>query len=306
MEVVTKSLGGGNNGLVSSFKPSRFLMVDPAHIQYHAQTYASFVSESLYWLRRIIDAKDAKLTTMAIFSLFVLYILTMMVSLPSLLTILLITAFTFPPTYNRYRPEMDHAYGQISSVFGGHYSNYQGQFNTMTAPHFEKVRAAQNSIGSFFGRGGGAPVPAAAAAAAAPVPAAVAPVPVEAPPVVAAASEHAPSIRSMKAPSVKSSHSARSKAPSVRTMSAPSIRSVRSKASGMNPAMLAGGAALGGAALGAGGMALASGGSRPPSVMLPAPGAPSVYSDYGSEYSEGAYSDYTMSDGRSIAGSHVG
>lgn len=281
-EIATKFLNGGHAGLVSSYRPSRLMPINKEHVQYHANLFATMFSEALYWVRRVVDVRDLRLSGISIFSLWFLYCLTAAISVSSILTMLVITAFTFPPIYMRFRAEIDHARGHIGGICTQHYNSYHDQFTSATQPHFSKVSTA---LGTVFGTGA---APAAAA----------------------------PSIRSMKAPSVKSVHPAASiksaKPASVKPAKPASVRSMKS-GGGMNPAMVAGGAALGGAALGAGAMAMMGGSSGAPSVAGSAAhsvkgsvppsvrsgGASAAGSIYDSEYS--GYEDESFMDEGSYA-----
>ena len=273
-EIGTKFLNGGKAGLVSSYRPSRLMPINKDHVQYHANMFATMFAEVLYWVRRVVDARDLKLTGVSVFCLWFTYCLTAVFPVSSILSLLVIGAFTVPAIYTRFRAEIDHARGHLGGICNKHYSTYHNQITSATQPHISKVSEVW---GTVFGAGAGAGAGAAAAAPAA----------------------AAPSVRSMKAPSVRSAHPG-----SIKSAKPASVRSMKSGGGGANPALVAGGAALGGAALGAGAMAMMGGGSKAPSVAPSMRGSvpPSVYSGggsagasmYGSEYSyedEGSFAD---------------
>jgi hypothetical protein len=289
-EIGTKFLNGGHAGLVSSYRPSRLMPINKDHVQYHANMFATMFAEALYWVRRVVDARDLKLTGVSIFFLWFTYCLTAVFSVSSILSLLVIGAFTVPAIYTRFRVEIDHARGHLGGICTKHYNNYHNQIATATQPHLSKVSAAW---GSVFGAGAGA------AAA----------------PPAAAAPAAAPSVRSMKAPSVRSVHPAAAsiksaKPASIKSAKPASVRSMKSSSGGVNPALVAGGAALGGAALGAGAMAMMGGGSKAPSVAGSMGGAPSthgsapmsVYSGGGSAGASMYGSEYSYEDEGSFAG----
>lgn len=264
VEFATKFVTGGQSGLVSYFKPSKFLNINKEHLQSHADTIVAVVYEALYWARRVLDARDLKLTLMTFAGLFVVYGMTATVPFASMLTVFVVGAFTLPAFYLKFQKELDHAHGYFSNIFSDKANSARSQFMNSQFmnglnPHLQKFRQTRDKLCVIFGitPGGGAP--------GAPPPAA-APAPMAAPP--------APSVRSVKPPSMK--------AASVRSMKAPSAHgsahgSVKSP-SHFNSAMAAGAGAVGGAAIGAGAMGMA--GSHG-----------SVYSghhgggsDYGSDY----------------------
>ena len=286
-EFATKFLNGGRAGLISSYRPSRLISVNKEHLQHHADTIVAIGVEALYWLRRILDARDLKLTLVSFAGIWILYGITAAISFGTLATIVVILAFTLPAIYYRFKAELDHAHGHFSNIFNAKYTDMQGQFNTAAGPQLERIRAARDGVNTIFG------YPAAGAAAAVPVAAAV---PMMAPPVEMPAS--APSIRSFRPPSVRapSVHAPSVRAPSIqRAQTAPSIRSNKS---GFNPAMAVGAGALGGAALGAGAMGMAGGHSNGGSMY--------EHSEYGDSYGGSAYgSESYISDGQSFAGSYA-
>lgn len=253
VEFVTRWLNGGRSGLVTYFKPSQLIAVNKEHLQGHADTLVAATHEFLYWVRRVLDARDLKLTLTTFAGLWILYALTAVIPVSSMLMVGVIGAFTLPGLYYKFQAEFDHAHGHFAGIFNQHYQNYHGQAMATLDPHIQRYRSTRDAFGTIFGRGAGGAAPVAAA-----IPPPAAP--------------RAPSVRSMRPPS---------KAPSVRSMKAASIRS-----QGMNPAMAAGAGALGGAAVGAGGMAMADQGSYYGSEYY------DEGSMYGSEYSymsEGAH-----------------
>ncbi|KAF5095444.1 hypothetical protein D0Z00_003140 [Geotrichum galactomycetum] len=276
-EIGTKFLNGGNAGLVSAYRPSRLMPINKDHVEYHANMFATMFSEALYWVRRVVDARDLKLTGVSIFFLWFTYCLTAVFPVSSILSFLVIGAFTIPATYTRFRTEIDHMRGHLGGICTKHYHNYQNQIATATQPHLSKVTAAW---GNVFG-GAAAAAPAAAA----------------------------PSVRSMKAPSVRSVHTAAAsiksaKPASMKSVKPASVRSMKSSGGGANTALVAGGAALGGAALGAGAMAMMGGGAPSTHGSVPA----SVYSGGGSAGASMYGSDYSYEDEGSFAdhGSYAG
>lgn len=223
-EFATKFLSGGQSGLVSSFRPSRMIFVNKEHLQIHGDMIASVGVEVLYWVRRVIDARDLKLTAVSFVAIWFLYILTAIVPFSMMLTIAVILAFLLPPIYSRFTAELDHAHAYFSSILSNKYSEYHNHVATAVDPHLQTYRSARDTMGTVFGTNRSMPPDAA-------------PPPPMAPPSMRAPSVRAPSIKaqSIKAGSIKSQ-------------------------GGFNPAMAVGAGALGGAALGAGAMAMGGGG----------------------------------------------
>lgn len=150
-EFITKFLNGGRAGLVSSFKPSRLIAINKERLQEHSDSLVSIGEELLYWVRRVLDARDLGLTLTAFFATWALYVVTAIAPFSSLATSAIVIAFTVPAIYSRFRNELTHARGHFSGLIEAKYSQVQGQVNAKAGPQLEKIQAARNTLGTIFG-----------------------------------------------------------------------------------------------------------------------------------------------------------
>lgn len=162
-EFITKFLNGGRAGLVSSFKPSRLILINKERLQEHSDSLVAIGEELLYWIRRVLDARDLKLTLTAFFLTWILYAVTAIAPFSSLATTAVILAFTVPAIYTRFQTELEHARGHFSNIINNKYAEVQDQVNIKAGPQLEKIRAARQTIGGVFGYTQGNSSPAAPA-----------------------------------------------------------------------------------------------------------------------------------------------
>lgn len=165
-EIITKFLNGGQAGLVSSFRPGRLISLNKERLQLHSDTLVSIGEEILYWVRRVLDARDLKLTLTAFTSTWILYVITAVADFTSLATTATVLAFTLPALYSRFQTELNHAHAHFSRLFSSQYSAVQNKINTAAGPQIQMVRSCRQNVGAVFGY---APPASAAPVTAAPV-----------------------------------------------------------------------------------------------------------------------------------------
>ncbi|KAF5117937.1 hypothetical protein DUD61_004440 [Geotrichum candidum] len=171
-EAVTKFLNGGNAGLVSSFRPSRYVVIGSTELQAHAGYLVVIAEELLYWIQRVLDVTELRVTITAFVSTFIVHRITAIVPFYPLINAVVIGAFTIPAIYARFQPEIDHANSYFANIFGEKVDHVKAEINTKAASQIEFVKTTRNSVGAIFGHSDAkvaAPAAPAAAPAAAPV-----------------------------------------------------------------------------------------------------------------------------------------
>ncbi|VVT55194.1 uncharacterized protein SAPINGB_P004474 [Magnusiomyces paraingens] len=220
LELVTKFLNGGREGLISSYRPSKTLLPDISRDQLreHSLMIASVLEEILYWFKRALDARDTSFTILAFIFVWGLYLVTYMASISSVLILVVIGAFTFPVLGLRFEPQLARARVQINTVV----TNKMAVANAKLRETAPGIFTAYNTVLSFLGAPAGAgaappPPQAMAPMSYAPTPApAPAPVPV---PVPVAAPTPAPAPAPAPAPVPVAAPAPGSRASSVRSQS---------------------------------------------------------------------------------------
>ncbi|KAF5095036.1 hypothetical protein D0Z00_003298 [Geotrichum galactomycetum] len=150
-EAVTKFLNGGNAGLVSSFRPSRYVVIGSAQLQAHASYIVVIAEELLYWIQRVLDVTELGVTITAFISTFIIYQITAIMPFYPLINVVVLGAFTIPAIYARFQPEIDHANDYFANIFGQKVDHVKAEINTKAASQIEFVKTTRNSVGAIFG-----------------------------------------------------------------------------------------------------------------------------------------------------------
>lgn len=152
-EAVTKFLNGGQAGLVSSFRPSRYVVIGSAQLQAHAGYIVVIAEELLYWIQRVLDATELRITITSFVFIFFVHRITAIVPFYPLINAVVIGAFTVPAIYARFQSEIDHANNYFANIFGEKVDLVKSEINTKAASQIEFVNSTRQSVGVIFGHG---------------------------------------------------------------------------------------------------------------------------------------------------------
>lgn len=155
VEFLTRQIHQSDQGMVSSYGPSRYINVSHVTIEKFASRAARYVNECLNELNKIFDAEDLSLSLVAFFATVFMYILTAYVSVSALLFIATIAAFTIPRLYLQFQKEVDQVIDIIQKELHKHYSNAHSQAKAAAGPHLEKVQKQVSSVASSLGYSSG-------------------------------------------------------------------------------------------------------------------------------------------------------
>lgn len=154
-EFLTRQIHQSDQGMVSSYRPSRYINVSHVTIEKFASRAARHVNECLNELNKIFDAEDLSLSLVAFFATVFMYILTSCVSVSALLFIATLAAFTLPRLYLQFQKEIDQVIDIVQKELHKHYSNVHSQAKAAAGPHLEKVQQQVSSVASSLGYSSG-------------------------------------------------------------------------------------------------------------------------------------------------------
>ncbi|CAN6670915.1 hypothetical protein TRVA0_044S00122 [Trichomonascus vanleenenianus] len=158
LEFVTRHLKGGKNGVVSSYRPSRYITVSRHTVEKYTTRLINLSSDVAHEGKKVLDAEDLSVSAIAFVVVLAAYLLTGCVSLSTLAFIATIGAFTIPRLYLQFEKEIDEVAAQIHKEATTQYEKAADQVKKAAGPHIEKARTqvcgVASSLGYNLNRGG--------------------------------------------------------------------------------------------------------------------------------------------------------
>lgn len=151
VEFATRYFNGSKQGMVSNYKPSRFISINQHSVEKYTNRTIRWASEGVYEVKKIFDAEDLSLSAIAFFVCGFLYILTGFVSVSSLCFIAAIAAFSLPRLYLQFQPQIDEVVDQVQSQACTQYENVSSQVSEAATPHLQKARSHVEQYAGKFG-----------------------------------------------------------------------------------------------------------------------------------------------------------
>lgn len=157
-EYASRKFYNTNRGVVASYRPSRFISGQRQHIEKCTTLIAQAVDDFYAQLLRVVDAEDLA-TTGAFFGLSLTgYIFTKFLSLRTIAVLATVVAFTLPPVYLRFQPEIDDLLAKLHHHAGEHLNKVHSQVSQAAAPHLQKAQGHVSVLQQRLGIKRGGPV----------------------------------------------------------------------------------------------------------------------------------------------------
>lgn len=155
-EYVSRKFYGSKKGLVSSYKPSRFIGVSQSSLEVRATKLAHCFADSFASVKHVIDGEDLCLSSFIFLSAVVGYILTGFLSMSGLLLLTLVSSFSIPPIYLQFQHQIDDLIDVAHKELGDKYDKVHKQVSDAAEPHITKAKTHINKFSSTLGlnRGG--------------------------------------------------------------------------------------------------------------------------------------------------------
>lgn len=148
-EWASRSVSGQRKGLVSTYQPSRFLPLSEKVVNDVASYVAYAFRRLTFGIQHLIDARDPVKGLKLAGALYGTYILLWIFSLKALLLTSIIVAFSVPPLYLQFKPEVDKIIGQIQAHLHEHAKTVSKHFYAKAGPQIEFVRKLVGPRGGF-------------------------------------------------------------------------------------------------------------------------------------------------------------
>lgn len=149
VEWASRSVSGQRKGLVSTYQPSRFLPLSENVVNDVASYVAYAFRRLTFGIQHLLDARDPAKGLRLAGLLYGSYILLWIFSLKALLLSGIIVAFSVPPLYLQFKPEVDKAISQILAHLHEHAKNASTQIHAKAGPQIEFVKKLVGPRGGF-------------------------------------------------------------------------------------------------------------------------------------------------------------
>jgi hypothetical protein len=157
LEFVTRQIHGSNSGVVSSYRPSRFINVNQAVLEKYTSKAISCVSCTVSDLKKLLDAEDLGLSLAAFLTVYFAYLLIGCMSIPTILILFTVGAFAVPPLYLKFQKEIDVFIDFLYKEANKRYGELHGHVKKAAAPHLEMARGHLNTLAAKVGYNRGFP-----------------------------------------------------------------------------------------------------------------------------------------------------
>lgn len=155
-EYASRLFSGNRHGVVSSYKPSRFININQVTVEKYTNKAAKAAVDTIHDVKRLFDAEDLALSLTVFIGAFFAYLLTGVLSVSTLLIVSVVLAFTVPPVYLKFQKEIDHFAAIAHQEVTKHANTASAHVNKAIGPHLDVAKKHAANVSSIVGlnRGG--------------------------------------------------------------------------------------------------------------------------------------------------------
>lgn len=155
-EYASRLVTGKKQGVVSSYKPSRFINISQVTVEKYANKAAKASVDTIHDVKKLFDAEDLSLSLTVFIGAFFAYLLTGVLSISTLLIVGVVLAFAVPPIYLKFQKEIDHFAAIAHQEATKHANTASTHVNKAIGPHLDVAKKHVANVSSIVGlnRGG--------------------------------------------------------------------------------------------------------------------------------------------------------
>lgn len=139
-EIGSRTVSGKPTGLVSSYRPSRFVPINDKFVNDVASYVAHIISRATFGIQHLLDARDPVKGLKLAAAFYTVSVFLSFLPLKSLVLTSIVLAFSLPPLYLQFKPEVDEAVEKLAAKFHEQTKVAQTKFHEKAGPHLEKVK----------------------------------------------------------------------------------------------------------------------------------------------------------------------